>query len=853
MSIFATKLLALGLNGLAQKELRILKRRLEKGTSSKVAAKDDSESTDKSTANSRTSELFEYRGIISQNSLATVVTCQIQSLKLMAAWKRPAEIEAIVPFMRDTYQYSPQNILSKLAKSGNPHAAKASRQMATLSQTLLSLAPSVSSGEDNVAKEPRLSPSPAAAFELQAVAFKARLGWWNLAGHQGTTIDDEILSPFSRCIRCFIRRQPTNDASTYTLAENAFNNVNNDIIRSQKHQPTQSLNSPQASIYQSLGSAARSARQYEKAFQWYNAMKELVGEDDEASVRGCSISAQLLSVALKRTELSAAEEELAGEVLKGLNASLSGTATEVNELLESLSLARRSVAGLLMNNWGDKSSISSTLEAVLKKFLLRYPRFVLRWLGAPPGKEASTKHILQFDQRRQVVMQSICQVLDGTMAILKSGISSGSLEWQALDDVLQACIMLLNNVHDTTLSSSKNELLGAYHIKISHLYFATFSQLRKKPDQCKEEKKQALQALARSIHAVEERSGAEKEKAQLATKLELFAQLCKRSGRTEDATKTLRKICKSMVEEGVLSEVVSVLATHSPRLAWAENERASTFSRTLRSLAKLDDSLNDWTFFLPEAERAAVLEHLLQISTEDDSQRKPLGLHDPGMAALLRIYAPHRYPIRRLRVLLKLFSQQLGRRQDLDNTSPLLDQTLRYLQKKDLAEDASLAQFIPHLRTYYSSVRALGSMDVPFQVSIIQESISTWTEMIVGCSTEEDLRSKIDEPDTLLDYLLATNQFVGLKGESRLQLSIMELSLKLAKVYAGPSSDDLISYHCNLATQYMNTGMYTEASKTLEDVKELIRQTEETSPATMADFYLSQARYLAGIDDTKEA
>ena len=852
MATLATKLLAIGLNEQALKELRILKRRLEKGSGSEGTGNANSESTDnKSNATSGIGELFEYHGITSPNSFAMVATCQIQSLKLVAASKKPAQIEALIPFMRETYQYSPCNILTKVAQAGGSHATKSARQMASLSQTLLSLAPSVSSSEDHVAMEPRLSPSSATAFELQSLAFKAQLGWWKLAGHQGK-IDDDILSPFSRCIRCFIRRQPPSDPSTYFLIAKAFNEVNA-LIQSQKHQPAESLTSPLATIYQSLGSAAQTARQYNEAFQWYSNLKGFIGKDDEASVRVCSISARLLAVALKRPELGGADEQLMEEVVKGLNASLSGTSTEVNELLESLSLARRSVAGLLMNNWGEECSITPTLKTLLKKFLLRYPRFVLRWLGSPPGKEASTRHILQFDQRRQVVMQSISQVFDGTLTIVKSQISSGSLEWQALDDVLQDCTMLLNNIQDPALSTSKSEQLGGYCIKISTLYFTIFSQLRRKTDHSKSEKKQLLQALTRSIDVVKERSAAEKEKAQLATKLELLAELCKSSGRAEDATKTLRSICTSMVEDGVLSQVVTALATQPPRAAWAGNEKSSTLSRTLRSIAKLDDSWNDWTFFLPEAERAAVLEHLLQVSTEETSHNKPLGLHDPGMAALLRIYTTDRYPIRRLRVLLKLFSQQLGRRVGLDDTYTLLDQALRHLQKKDLAEDSSLTHFIPHLRAYHSSVTALGKVEGPFPTSTIQESISTWTGMIDGCFTEGDLRAKVDEPEALLDHLLATNQLAGLKGEARLQLSILELCLKLAKIYTGPSSDDLVSHHCSLATHYMSIGMYTEALKTLEDVKELIRETEEASPATMADYYLSQARYLAGIEDTKEA
>ncbi|KAF4123117.1 separase [Geosmithia morbida] len=856
MSTLATKLVAIGLNELALKELRVLKRRLEDGGGAEESSDASTDAAATSRAPLTVCDLLDYRGLVSQNSLAVVASCQIQSLKLIATSKKPAHIEAIVPFLRDSNSYSPANILGKFAKTGgggDANATKAARQLASLSQTLLSLAPSVSSSEDNVAMEPRLSPSPVVAFELQALAFKTQLTWWKLAGHQGK-IDNDIMSPFSRCVRCLIRRQPQTDDSTYTAISTAFDDLMA-MVRAQKHEPDASLSSPLATIYHALGSAAHSSRRYDDAYRWYSTLKGFGGPEDVTSVRACSVSARLLAASLKRSNIGTSDEELLDEVAEGFNASLSGTASEVNELLDSLSIARRSVAGLLMNNWGDKSSISPTLKDLLKKFLLRYPRFLLRWLGTPPVKEASTKSILQFDQRRQAIMHSISQVLDGALTVAKNEIGSSSMEWQRVDDVLQDCTLLLNNLHDPATSSVKMEQLGSYHVKMSALYFTAFSQLRKRPDQSKANKKQALQALTRSIDAVKERSAADKEKAQLPIKLELFADLCKGSGRPEDASRTLRSICTNMVEDGVLARVATALATQPPRVAWGVDDKVATLSRTLRSIAKLDGSFNDWTFFLPEVERAAVLEHLLQISVGDTStDNKPLKLHDASMTALLRIYTPDRYPVRRLRVLLKLLSQQLGSKDGVGEITNLVDQSLRYLQKKDLVEDSSLAQFVPHLQTYHSSVRALADMDSPFPTPAIQDAVSTWATMVDRCQSEGDVLVRIDEPDSLLDHLLACDRLAGLKGEARLQVSILELALKLARAYTGPSSDDLITYHCRLASQYMDVGMFTEASKSLGEVKEMIRLSEgAAAPATMADFYLAQAEYLAGIEDTREA
>lgn len=835
MWTLAGKLLAIGQNELAFKELRVLKRRLEQRAG-----------TEPTTTDAAVCELLNFKELVSTNSLAIVATCQIYSLKLIAAWKKPAQIEGVLPFLRDENNMSPTNVIKQMAKTDKSFSSKAARQLASLSQTLLSLAPSVSSGEDATALEPRLSPSPAVAFELQCLAFKAQLGWWTIAQHQGK-VDDELLAPFSRCARCFVRRAPAN-TSTYELLCSAYSDIRS-MIDGQGYHPGTGPNSPSVSIFQSLGAAAHTAQKYDNALEWYSHLRAMGSEQAEPSVWQCSVTARLVAAALKRVERDGSDVQFVEDAIQALYASLSGTSAEVNELLESLSLARRSVAGLLMSNWGDKSTISTALKESLQKFLMRYPRFVVRWLGSPPGQDAPAKHILQFDQRRQQIMQSVSQVMDGTLMIIKAELPSSLNQFDTFDGVLHECLTLINNLADPTRPSNN---LGAYKVKISYLYFTIFNQGRKITNQTKLQKKQTLQALSRSIDAVKDCTNAEKEKASLSSKLEMMAELCKGSGRTEDASKTLRSICTSMVEEGVLDNVVGLLSSQPPQVAWSSSEKALTLSRTLRSIAKLEDTWNDWTFFLPEAERAAVLEHLLQITTEDKTRNKPLSLHHPGMGALLRLYTPDKYPIRRLRVLLKLYSQQLGQGDQLRETTTLLDQALRYLQKKDTSEDAGLTQYVLHLQNYHKSVLALGSTEGAFPATIMRDVVATWSVMVDSCGSAGEVLSKIDDPDALLEHLVGANQLAGMKGESHLQLSILELCLKLARTYASASGGELVSCNCKLARQYIDVGLFTEASATLETTRGLLNQ--DGVPAdTLNDFYLSQARYLAGIDKNKEA
>ncbi|CAG9985690.1 unnamed protein product [Clonostachys byssicola] len=839
MSLLITKLVALSFSEFAIKELRILKRRLEgRATSDSASSKTESQTV---------SDLLDFQKIASPNSLSIVVACQIQALKLISSAKKPAHIEGVVPFLRESNPLSPLNILPKIAQGGESHASKAARQMATLCQTLLSMAPSVSSSEDEVALEPRLSAAPIVALELQILAFKTQLRWWKIAGHKGK-VEEELLSPYSRCLKCFVRRQPAIDASAYQMLSTSYDDIMS-LIRSQKYEPETKIGSPMASVYQSLGAAAQGARQYEVAFQWFSILRDLVRPDHESSVCVSSASARLLSVALKRSRLTVDDERLIQEVIAGLNSPLSGTSQEVNELLDSLSQARRSVAGLLMKAWNDSNLVTSAMARLLQDFIVKFPRFVARWLGAPPGKGSSAKQLLQFDSRRTIVMQSINQVLDATLMVVKRQIQSGSDVWDSVNEILHDCRLLLNNARDPTVSSSQ---LPAYYTKISTLYFSIFSQHRRKAGQSKADKKRAYQALNASIDTIKDCSLADKEQAQFTTKLELLADFCKAAGRNEDAIKSLRSICTHLIEDGVLAQVTTAMAAHSPRVAWGMAEKASTLSRALRSIASLDDSWNDWTFFLPEAERATVLEHLVHISTEVASQNKPLRLHDPGMAALLRILTAERFPIRRLRVLFLLLAQQLGRHDSTDDVAALIDQGFKHLQK-DLAEDAGLASFVPHFRNYNTSLTALGSADDKFPSSALKDCIQVWSRMMQSCETQDQVKAIIDDPEGLLDHLLAANHLAGLRGETGLQVSILELCIIIAKACRSSNEDDLILYHCYLASQYVSTGLFNKASATLNEAKQLIKERQDAAPRVMIDYYLSQAEYSAGINQTQQA
>ena len=170
MSAFISKLLALGFQDQALKELRVLKRRLDAGVNKSTKPN----SSEGQTAAQVILELLDYGDKIPDSLLPIVTGSQIQVLRWIAHSKKPAHIEAVLPLLEESHVSSPINLLVRLGARNSKEAEKAARQLASLSQTLLSLAPSVSSKEDSVATELRLLTRMLSGFKSACTILQRR-------------------------------------------------------------------------------------------------------------------------------------------------------------------------------------------------------------------------------------------------------------------------------------------------------------------------------------------------------------------------------------------------------------------------------------------------------------------------------------------------------------------------------------------------------------------------------------------------------------------------------------------------------------------------------------------------------
>ncbi|KAK1979413.1 peptidase family C50 [Colletotrichum cereale] len=850
MSSLIGKLVGLGLQEHALRELSVLKRRLEAmGTSTKPKSKGGKPAV-ADTKVKGLAELLDFGDAkFSGPTLSLVITTQTQILRLMSATRKAAVIETALPSLVSSCPTSPTNLLLEAAKESAQARTKAARQLDLLSQLLLSLAPSLSSKDDELAVDSRLSCSPSAALELQALGLEARLHWWQIAGHKAD-VDKDIISPLSRCITSFIRRAKSDPTGAYRKASAVFDRITV-MTEPRRLEATRSSKSPLAVIYQALGTAAQAARLYKESAEWISKIKGTLDPAIDSASKCCAVAAQLVAVYAKQTPLPNTQlSTLLEEVIDALQGSLKGDVTELEELMINLSAARRSVVGILANKTANGSE---DVHELMDNLVLQFPRFAVRWLGKAPTRDASPKEHVRHESRRQLLLSSVSQILESALMVAKSHIDSNKMTWGPLDTLLQECLLLLESMGDINAAGSKSDAASSHYVRFSHLYFMFFHWYRRNTES-KPGDKTLLRALRRSVDCVKDRSPEEKEKAQTTAKLEYFADLCERAGRINDARDALKLICTNMVEDGVLAAVAASLSEKSPAVAWSASVKAETLSRTLGAMVKLDQSWNDWTFFLADVERAAVLERIIQlILSNSSSDPSPSAIKDPVEEALLRIYTLERFPIRRLRTLSQLLTMSIGKQEEFQNLREQTEAALLLCRDQNFGEDGGLASYVPDLEAGLSSTLALVASETEWRAADFEKPIGVWRALVNECQTKNELLTQVNDAEGLLRQLNAVAEYAKLRGEDEFLLSVLTLAADVSSKLSDSSTDLLVQAHSNLADQYTHLGYSEKAEEILNKAKELAESTGSSPDLATVNLQISFTEFQLAAQNADAA
>ncbi|KAH8658674.1 peptidase family C50-domain-containing protein [Tricladium varicosporioides] len=856
MSVLVGKLLSLGMDDLAIKELRILKRRLDAET---VAGTMKGKQTIPITPPTL-SELLDFSSVrqtLNMPKLGIAISTQLQALRVMASSKDIKSIEAALPILDSLG--SPMDLIVLACKASESARNKGVRQLQNLSDILLSICPSVSAADDTLALESRLSVSPEVAFRLQHLAFRTRIVWWKLAGHSADETR-ELFDPFLRCLSAYVRRSGRGGTGTYSFASEVFTDLQRQL---QDKATSKKPSVAWIGIYKLLSSIAQEANMIDEAIRWTQKLKDQPKSPLDSDTAQCFISARMVALVLRKPTRSSEDEETLLALLECLERPFKGDSSEIEALLTEVSSARRATISLLIRsplNSQPAKQITDGLYQMCESLVFLCPRLCLRYLGKPVSGDSSTKDIVRYEQRRQFITKLGIHAIDSAVYLVKRLLSEDRMSWDLLDSKLQDCLILLAiiDINAATLPAEEQLPQNSFYVKISNLYYSYFLNQRRSANGASQN--QQLKILRRSIDCVRARDHSEKKQSLFSTKLERMAEIYKDTGRYYELCEVLQNLRDEIISQGVLSNVAEAAKSIPLRRAWSIDDRASALARTIQTILKVQVkhvessseaflSHDSWK----PAERAVVLEYYLQLLSDQTKQSsKSWDLQLIVSKSLYALYDKDLYPLRRLCLLIRLSSL------DLPDEHDFADCIMNELQATQVSEsiiegtaDATLRPYLLHTQTLARSTVEL-QQEEP-RSDIIQGCVTAWSSFITGNITLESLECRVDDIPGLLNHLQVIADYFHLKGLGSSRMRTIQLIANLSELISKTSTaDELVTNLAILALQWLHLGYSGKAGMILDRAQVLSNQ-DGICNSTLMRLHLNYADYLLLIGNVEKS
>ncbi|KAF2440786.1 hypothetical protein P171DRAFT_395518 [Karstenula rhodostoma CBS 690.94] len=855
------KLVTHGLDSLAVKEMRLLKKRLDAYTRRRNATEDARPASSRSTSlqaplteKESLAALLDF-GDVDPDSAATpiIINLQIYVLRVLGRIKRPRLIEAAWCYLKLSHPSNPTSLILHTAKE-KAHQAKAARQLESLAQSILHLCPSISVSVDQELPQP----SPDIVLCLQHLAFGTRHRWWTLAQHEGNK-DKELIEPFAKCLVAFARRSTLPAAKKYKIAESLHSNLlgtgkSTDFSQRDGKSSAGSKNS-------TLASLARAADLPDEALRWLGSSSSSTAREPSttAAVRSVRIAAVSLEACLK--DSSKTDQDAAIDAaLECLSGSLDGTARDLETLLIEVHALRRVASRIIPSvSSADGTEWSTTLRGQCIRIIAASIHFSNRFIESRPPDDASHKQITAYQTRLALVAKLSRSTVDSVSVCCRLPLTSKAT-WSELDRLIQDCVRLVSQLEEELAGNGDAGLASQgpapyVFVKFSNLYWTFRRHLQKL--ECDSS---ALETMQRSTALLQSRPQAEKEAGQLTSKLERLGEELDRLDRFQESRQAYTQCIQTSLDGVLCQEIVEATSIHHVVHVFKQDSLIGDLGRVLRlyhrSFTRFGlGKSHELAFFddanCPAAARGALLEWQLEIYQQTLSKNRSwdAALNSSPQAIadrLLSIYTPHEFPLRRqrLRLLLLQFSQMYP--SIISNAYVSDDRQWETDVVIDQTEDKSLSRFRDHLKSMITLKILLHQGDLSLQQ--LRDCFSNWQIMLDATESWDEVENRIDNTHNWLEAIQASVDFLCAKGEEYEALPILHLLVRILELRKTPDPSRLILALNALGLQYLRLGYSGKAGLAFAKAEVLLNAT--VSNEAKLRWHIGYAEYLLGTGNT---
>jgi separase len=601
MSAFIGRLLALKLDVIALKELRILRELLVNGETVK--------------SNETLSSLLLFENIPEDRAkLALTCSAQMYALTLACRSGKSSVIETCCANIRLSSPSSPFRLISK-SVSDDPSKAKALNYLASISRTLLDVESTL---EDCL--------SPRTAFSVHVLALVSRRIWGMLSGKL-KEIDKNVLESFQRALSSLTARNDLTMAKKYHQElfmeiGRVFDSTMFDLVLALPGYPL---------ICKKFSQLFQDAGDFDEAILW----AERAGAKDKGQTPGLALLLRKGIISLQRNiENGEKIEQISTELQKPI----CGDSQELLEIYNLVVDLRRQLAkglsGLFTQATRDDENIIR-----LRQCLLQCVQFMIKYLE----REKSTDQSLAI--RTDKIAGQILGAADSILALQRESVISKTAEWKTLDGHLRLVNPLLLLLKDVDLDPEYTDRIDSILKRLSNLYWAFFSQ---HPNLVKDDSEIALKCLSRSTEVLSKASLETQIAAMRIMKLERYALLLVHVKSYSEAQKVYLCAVQQYQQEGTLKVVADTANRTAFSRLWSISSDAESCLKCIsafvnaaskaRSTGYLDDAI--W----PLEERILLLETQLSLVGDEEAA---VGIFQSAINLM-----KNNYPIRKARLSL---------------------------------------------------------------------------------------------------------------------------------------------------------------------------------------------------------
>lgn len=855
------KLVALGLDNLAVKEIRLLKRRLEiflghaEGKNAGVAVKKIGTQQDLAAEKESLASLLHF-GLIGSTSPALPIVANLQTytLRVIARLKKASTIEASWELLQLSNKSSPANLLQQLA-STSTGAAKAARQLESLAQTVLALCPSISALDDDAP----LLPSPETVLRLQHLAFIIRKKWWELAKHKSNE-ERELVEPFTKCLVAYARRSKLSPMEKYILSKS----LSTELLGQQSLTPGASSGSS-ALIIKTLCNLAQAAGLSDEALCWLSAPEESASAANSAAKQTCRFL-RIATVSLEATNKGQDKpglEEAISTALKALQGSLGGSSTDLDSLFMEANALRRAATRSLAAGLSVKSLSSEDIavQARAISMIAASVHFSARFIGRKSMTESESDPQHRREDRINMAWKCTKSIVESVLTCCKRSTSSPEL-WSELDIILQDCCYILRRLGEECESGivtdpHAGEVVSSCLVKLSNSYWNTYLQLRKA---AAIDPELLLVAMRRSIDLVSEGSETQQEAGHLAMKLERLGETLDNLQKPGESRKAFGQCIGYHIylDDQALTESI---AQHSLQTLFEGDGKFSALGRLLKALHRSyllhgvkrasELAYHDDAYLQPDI-RGAILEWQLVLYSKTLSRNrqwdsnlnhsiKTLTDH------LLDIYTLERYPVRRLRFINLLLQLSQDHPHIVSHDLLPSDTSPDNLATVDFSEDEGLSKLKEHLAALCSFKMAMQQASPPTET--LRQCFATWEFLAKSSSSWCALAERVGDTESWIHDIRACVDYLNAKGEEYLALPVLHLLVTIFELQNDTNASDLVCSLSALSLQFLRLGYTGKAGLSLAKAEILIHRQAASTEAKLK-WYTAYAEYLFRIGNT---